>query len=165
MFGPPARFCKILISLLIFFFLTGLRTLIMHFSSFTIFTPSNTWWDQRSDTAHRLDSSVDLLPNIFHGQPCALFRSGPGNPTVLVDCLCKCELMGCPREKWGSVTIFIPHWTELRIDIAIYACDRFCWRSHHERVSLRNRKGRCFFLLTVREEILWSLIFTHGPMS
>lgn len=29
--GPPARFCRILISRLIFFFLTGLRTLTTHF--------------------------------------------------------------------------------------------------------------------------------------
>jgi hypothetical protein len=31
MLGPPARFCRILISRLIFFFLTGLRTLMTHF--------------------------------------------------------------------------------------------------------------------------------------
>ena len=43
MFGPPARFCRILISRLIFFFLTGFRTLMMHFSSLTMLMPSKTW--------------------------------------------------------------------------------------------------------------------------
>lgn len=42
MFSPPAKFCKILISRLIFFFLTGLRTLITHLSSLTMLTPSKT---------------------------------------------------------------------------------------------------------------------------
>ena len=42
MFGPPARFCRILISRLIFFFLTGFKTLMMHFSSLTMLIPSKT---------------------------------------------------------------------------------------------------------------------------
>ena len=42
MFGPPVRFCKILISRLIFFFFTGLRILMTHFLSFAPCTPSNT---------------------------------------------------------------------------------------------------------------------------
>ena len=42
MFGPPYRFCKILISRLIFFFFTGFSTLTMHFSPRSAFTPSNT---------------------------------------------------------------------------------------------------------------------------
>jgi hypothetical protein len=41
-FGPPARFCKILISRFIFFFLTGFKTLIIHFSSVMTFAPSKT---------------------------------------------------------------------------------------------------------------------------
>ena len=42
MFGPPVRFCRILISRLIFFFFTGLRILITHFSLLPECTPSNT---------------------------------------------------------------------------------------------------------------------------
>lgn len=42
MLGPPAKFCKILISRLIFFFLTGFNTLMTHFESFNTLTPSNT---------------------------------------------------------------------------------------------------------------------------
>lgn len=42
MFSPPAKFCRILISRLIFFFLTGLRTLMTHLSSVTTLTPSKT---------------------------------------------------------------------------------------------------------------------------
>lgn len=41
-FVPPARFWRILISRLIFFFLTGLSTLMTHLSSLTTLTPSNT---------------------------------------------------------------------------------------------------------------------------
>lgn len=40
--GPPARFWRILISRLIFFFLTGLSTLMTHLSFETVLTPSNT---------------------------------------------------------------------------------------------------------------------------
>ena len=39
---PPARFWRILISRLIFFFLTGLSTLMTHLSSLTTLTPSKT---------------------------------------------------------------------------------------------------------------------------
>ena len=42
MLGPPHSVCRILISRLIFFFLTGLRILITHLEPFAEFTPSNT---------------------------------------------------------------------------------------------------------------------------
>ena len=42
MFGPPERFCNILISLFIFFFFTGLRTLITRGVSEMMSIPSNT---------------------------------------------------------------------------------------------------------------------------
>ena len=42
MFGPPHRFCRILISRLIFFFLTGLRILMTHLALVSSFTPSKT---------------------------------------------------------------------------------------------------------------------------
>lgn len=43
MLGPPARFWRILISRLIFFFFTGFNTLTMHFSSLTMWMPSKTY--------------------------------------------------------------------------------------------------------------------------
>ena len=42
MFGPPVRFCKILISRLIFFFFTGFKILITHLELFPAWTPSKT---------------------------------------------------------------------------------------------------------------------------
>lgn len=42
MFVPPRRFCRILISRLIFFFLTGLRILITHRLPSRTHTPSKT---------------------------------------------------------------------------------------------------------------------------
>jgi hypothetical protein len=42
MLGPPHRFCRILISRLIFFFLTGLRILTTHFWRLTTLYPSKT---------------------------------------------------------------------------------------------------------------------------
>ena len=42
MFVWPHRFCKILISRLIFFFLTGFKILTTHLQSFATFTPSKT---------------------------------------------------------------------------------------------------------------------------
>ena len=42
MFVWPHRFCKILISRLIFFFLTGFKILTTHLQSFATLTPSKT---------------------------------------------------------------------------------------------------------------------------
>jgi hypothetical protein len=84
--GPPARFCNILISRLIFFFLTGLSTLMMHFSSFAMFTPSKTW-HCCSDSFQTSDSCHDAPLSTFLGQPSVQFHSDPEIPTVLAGCL------------------------------------------------------------------------------
>ena len=53
MFGPPARSMRILISLLIFFFLTGLSTLTTHFWLFGSAIPSNTCTQTNREHARR----------------------------------------------------------------------------------------------------------------
>lgn len=51
-FGPPARFWRILISRFIFFFFTGLRTLMIHLSSLTMLIPSKTCAKWRCKLSH-----------------------------------------------------------------------------------------------------------------
>lgn len=84
-FGPPARFCKILISRLIFFFLTGFSTLTIHFSSFAIFMPSKTW--ERLETRGYVECKRNVPQSISHVPPSAQSRSDPENPIVLASCL------------------------------------------------------------------------------
>ena len=74
-------------------------------------------------------------------------------------------MAGCPAEKREVVTIFIPHWTKLRIDVAIYACNGFRWRPHHEGVVGDPEWRRMPFPPCSREVAVTLLIFTHGPMS
>ena len=84
-FGPPARFCRILISRLIFFFLTGFKTLMMHFSSVMTFTPSKTWERDRQ-TAFRKKQNKQPQ-SIFRVRLFWQFHNGPVSPTAPGDCL------------------------------------------------------------------------------
>ena len=55
MFVPPHMFCKILISRLIFFFLTGFRILMTHFVLLTTLMPSNTYFANNVEKARSFE--------------------------------------------------------------------------------------------------------------
>lgn len=68
-FGPPAKFCKILISRLIFFFLTGLRTLTIHFWLDGRWIDSNTCWVPRVSFACDWDEESGELTSEYFPRP------------------------------------------------------------------------------------------------
>jgi len=84
-FGPPARFCKILISRLIFFFFTGFSTLIIHFSSLAMLIPSKTW--ARFETADDVRQKMNRPRCTFHVPPSVRSHSGLETPIALAGCL------------------------------------------------------------------------------
>ena len=119
MLGPPARFWRILISRLIFFFFTGFKTFMMHLSSFTIWMPSKTCDCKGIANTKRIKK--DVPQSTFLDQLSERSHSDPALPTELANCLKFTRLV---ENKFQArrlrLAILVPRRASLSIDVCIY---------------------------------------------